>query len=173
MLFRKPIIDPSVNTTVVDYPSMYDYQSKISSIRPPEDSRQSSDEWDHHHKKLMAILSTFGRVESCADAHRGFYHSLDCYNDYDDGVAMMNRRVLKDGLFTAIQNQLKTYLDSCMFTLSGDTPLKGSFNEKQSIDGLNILITQTEVMIQWVDCGREECIERILAAGINYPKVKE
>ena len=173
MLFRKPIIDPSVTTTIVDYPALYDFQRSISSARPADDSGQTSEEWRQHHEKLMDVLSAFGPVDSHADAHRGFYHSLDCYNNYDDGVAMMNRRVLKAGLFTAIQNQLRTYLNGCMFTLSGDTPINRSFNVKRSIDGLNILITQNEVMIQWVDCSRDQCIERILAAGISFPGAKD
>jgi len=168
MFFQKPIIDPTVRVKVLSYPRLHDFREDFASKRRDDGSSDIPDGWRAHHEGLMKTLSRFGPVETHAAASKGFYHTRDCYNRYDDGVAIMNRKVLKKGLVQAIQEQLASYLDGAMFTLSGDTPLNRAIGEKHSIDGLEMLVTKNDFFIHWFDCTRDQCIQRIRDAGIQF-----
>lgn len=133
-------------------------ESKSLQARRPSGAG-SYETWKRYHDSLCAVAKRYGSVSDDPEPTPDFYYSGDWFHELSDGFALQTQRAVSAQALRDFQKVVAAHDANARLNMGGDilTPL----------DGLDILITSSSILVAWGDESAQGCKSKLQALGIE------
>lgn len=123
------------------------------------DSPGQSENWDRFHLILFATVRKYAKVGDDPKGNTDFYHGGDRSHELVDCFAMRSTRAISPRAFRKLQSVVSAHHPDASLTLNGES--------KSPVDGLEVLITATNIYLAWKGRTPEACKQELDKLGVD------
>jgi hypothetical protein len=111
-----------------------------------------SENWQRLHESLKSVLAQYGTVTWNTHPMPDFYFSGDWFHENSDSFAICSAKKLSGEMLLKLQRVVAAHDKIAMLVLNGI---------EDPVNGLEILVTSTSVLVGWQDLTSEACEKRL------------